>query len=155
MQLFLNAARRQGEYWSLLEEIRLNCYNWLITGLTVHSYSSSWSRMLLPGLWQEPKKAQYITPGLRSLQWPPVSHRISFKTLLLVFRLLNRLGPRYLPDITLAGCGLLAVPRVKTKYCEAAFNTFFEKANKKLWDSAETELMKSKLKTYFFTMIFN
>lgn len=67
---------------------------------TLHSYSSSWSRNLLPGLQQEPKKAQHITPVIKSLHWPSVSHRIGFKTLLLVLRSLNRLGPRYFPGIT-------------------------------------------------------
>ena len=42
---------------------------------------------------------ELITPILRSLHWLPVSAHIDFKILLLVFKVLNGLGPLYLSEI--------------------------------------------------------
>ena len=41
----------------------------------------------------------HVTPVLRSLHWLPVSARIDFKILLLVFKVLNGLGPLYLSEL--------------------------------------------------------
>lgn len=40
-----------------------------------------------------------ISPILRLLHWLPVSFRIDFKALLLVFKAINGNGPKYLPDM--------------------------------------------------------
>ena len=45
------------------------------------------------------KRSDHITPVLRSLHWLPVSYRIDFKALLLVFKSLNGMGPNYLLDM--------------------------------------------------------
>ena len=45
------------------------------------------------------RKATHITPVLRSLHWLPVSFRIDFKILLLVYKALNGLGPSYIADL--------------------------------------------------------
>ena len=76
------------------------------------------------------KKIDHITPVLRSLHWLPVSQRIDFKILLLVYKALNGLGPKYISDLLLhyepsrplrsSGSGLLSVPRVRTKHGESA-----------------------------------
>ena len=42
---------------------------------------------------------EHVTPVLRSLHWLPVSARIDFKILLLVFKVLNGLGPLYLCEL--------------------------------------------------------
>ncbi|XP_032872790.1 uncharacterized protein LOC116970201, partial [Amblyraja radiata] len=80
------------------------------------------------------KKVDHITPVLRSLHWLPVCQRIDFKILLLVYKALNGLGPKYISDLLLSyepprplrssGTGLLCVPRVRTKHGEAAFSFY-------------------------------
>ncbi len=45
------------------------------------------------------RKYEHITPVLRSLHWLPVTFRTDFKVLLLVYKLLNGLGPRYIADM--------------------------------------------------------
>ena len=44
------------------------------------------------------RKFDHITPVLFDLHWLPVSYRIVFKVLLLVFKSLNNLSPSYLAD---------------------------------------------------------
>ena len=44
------------------------------------------------------KKWEHITPVLKSLHWLPVSYRIDFKIILLVFKALHGLAPSYLSD---------------------------------------------------------
>ena len=44
------------------------------------------------------RKFDHITPVLSDLHWLPVSYRIVFKILLLVFKSLNNLSPSYLAD---------------------------------------------------------
>ena len=44
------------------------------------------------------KEHEHVTPELRSLNWLPVSAHIDFK-LLLVFKVLNDLGPLYLSEL--------------------------------------------------------
>ena len=44
------------------------------------------------------RKFDHITPVLFDLHWLPVSYRIVFKILLLVFKSLNNLSPSYLAD---------------------------------------------------------
>ncbi len=45
------------------------------------------------------RKSEHITPVLRSLHWLPVTFRIDFKVLLLVYKSLNGLGPKYMADM--------------------------------------------------------
>ncbi len=45
------------------------------------------------------RKSQHITPVLRSLCWLPISFRIYFIVLLLVYKSLNGLGPQYIADM--------------------------------------------------------
>ena len=44
------------------------------------------------------RKFDHIAPVLFDLHWLPVSYRIVFKILLLVFKSLNNLSPSYLAD---------------------------------------------------------
>ncbi len=44
------------------------------------------------------RTSEHITPVLRSLHWLPVTFRIDFKVLLLVYKSLNGLGPKYIAD---------------------------------------------------------
>ena len=45
------------------------------------------------------KKFDLVTPLLRQLHWLPISKRITFKVLLLVYKSLNDMGPIYLRDL--------------------------------------------------------
>ena len=76
------------------------------------------------------KKADHITPVLRSLHWLPVCQRIEFKILLIVYKPLNGLQPKHISDLLVcyeptralrsSEATLLTVPRVQTKHGEAA-----------------------------------
>ena len=71
------------------------------------------------------QKFDHITPILISLHWLPIEARISFKILLLTYKILNSLAPGYLSDLISAykpsralrsaHKNLLAVPRTKLK----------------------------------------
>ena len=117
------------------------------------------------------RRRAHITPILKSLHWLPVSFRIDFKVLLLVFKSLHGTAPAYLSEMTSwyvpnrplrsADTGLLKVPdaRPTTKtYGEAAFSHY----GPNLWNSLpETlrvtdsiDVFKRNLKTYLFTIAF-
>ncbi len=78
------------------------------------------------------RKSEYITPVLRSIHWLPGTFRIYFKVLLLVYKSLNGLEPKYIADmLTLnkpnralrsVGSSQLEIPRVHTKQGESAFS---------------------------------
>ncbi|KAK9522346.1 hypothetical protein VZT92_018819 [Zoarces viviparus] len=115
------------------------------------------------------RRVDHITPVLRSLHWLPVQQRIDFKILLLVYKALNGLGPKYISDLLLpyepsrplrsSGTGLLSVPRVRTKHGEAAFSFSAPHIWNKVPEScrsAETlSSFKSRLKTFLFAAAFN
>lgn len=71
------------------------------------------------------KKVEHITPVLRSLHWLPVCQRIDFKILLVVYKALNGLEPKYISNLFVyyetsrplraSATGLLSVTRMKTK----------------------------------------
>lgn len=111
------------------------------------------------------RKLDHITPVIKSLHWLPVSQRIDFKILLLVYKALNGLGPKYMLDLLVpyeasrplrsSGTGLLCVPRTRTKQGEAAFSYYAPH----LWNKLPVDLrsaqtvssFKSGLKTLLFT----
>ncbi len=76
------------------------------------------------------KKHDHITPILASLHWLPVSFRIQFKILLIVFKALNGQAPSYISDLTSfnsapkslrsANKALLYVPRSRLKFKDRA-----------------------------------
>ena len=79
------------------------------------------------------KRTELITPVLESLHWLPVSYRIDFKVLSLVYKSLNGLGPEYISDMfkvhRLGGLldpwtGQLVELRAQTKHGEAAFSCY-------------------------------
>ena len=45
------------------------------------------------------KRTEHITPILQSLHWLPIQQRISFKILLLVFKIIHKLAPAYLQEL--------------------------------------------------------
>ena len=114
------------------------------------------------------RKLDHITPVLKSLHWLPVSQRIDFKILLLVYKALNGLGPKYIQDLLVpyeasrplrsSGTGLLCVPRTRTKQSEAAFSYYaphlWNKLPEHLRSSQTVSSFKSGLKTLLFAAVF-
>ncbi len=76
------------------------------------------------------KKMDHIPPVFKSLHWLPVSQRIDFKIILLVYEALNGLGLKYITDLLQnyepfrplrsSGTSLLSVTRARNKHGEAA-----------------------------------
>ena len=110
------------------------------------------------------KKSCHITPVLHSLHWLPVSQRIKFKVLLLVFKCQISTAPPYLQELIRpyvprrnlrsAGQYLLEVPPSSNSYGARAFGA----AGPRLWNELPLELrnacsitaFKSRLKTHLF-----
>ena len=114
-------------------------------------------------------KFQHITPILKRLHWMPVYKRTEFKILLITFKALNDLIPKYITDILhlylpprmlrSATKKLLVVPLTNlVKYGERSFCY----AGPNLWnelpdhirDSNNLTTSKSKLKMFLFRTIF-
>ncbi|KAF7646209.1 hypothetical protein LDENG_00191490, partial [Lucifuga dentata] len=81
------------------------------------------------------RRRAHITPILKSLHWLPVSFRIDFEILLLVFKALHGLAPRYVSEMLSiyepvrplrSSCTLfLTVPKSRTKpFGAAAFSRY-------------------------------
>ena len=114
------------------------------------------------------RKMDHITPVLKSLHWLPVSQRIDFKILLVVYKALNGLGPKYILDLLVlyeaprplrsSGTGLLCVPRTRTKQSEAAFSCcapqLWNKLPEHLRSAKTVSSFKTGLKTLLFTTAF-
>ncbi len=114
------------------------------------------------------RKSEHITPVLRSLHWLPVTFRIDFKVLLLVYKSLNGLGPKYMSDMLTEykpnrplrslGSSQLEIPRVHTKQGESAFSYYAARS----WNQLPEEMrcaktlatFKSSLKTHLFSCAF-
>ncbi len=114
------------------------------------------------------RTSEHITPVLRSLHWLPVTFRIDFKVLLLVYKSLNGLGPKYMSDMLTEykpnrplrslGSSQLEIPRVHTKQGESAFSYYAARS----WNQLPEEIrcvktlatFKSSLKTQLFSCAF-
>ncbi len=114
------------------------------------------------------RKSEHITPVLRSLHWIPVTFRIDFKVLLLVYKSLNGIGPKYMADMLTEykpnrplrslGSSQLEIPRVHTKQGESAFSYYAARS----WNQLPEEIrcaktlatFKSRLKTHLFSCAF-
>ncbi len=114
------------------------------------------------------RKSEHITPVLRSLHWLPVTFRIDFKVLLLVYKSLNGIGPKYMADMLTEykpnrplrslGSSQLEIPRVHTKQGESAFSYYAARS----WNQLPEEIkcaktlatFKSGLKTHLFSCAF-
>jgi len=110
----------------------------------------------------------HIMPILRQLHWLPVTRRIEFKLLLLVYRALNGTAPAYISELVQpyqpgrvlrsADTLTLCVPRTRHAWGDRAFS----KAGPALWNSLPADIraapslsaFKSSLKTYLFTLAF-
>ncbi|KAF7645476.1 hypothetical protein LDENG_00204010, partial [Lucifuga dentata] len=100
-----------------------------------------------------------------SLHWLPVSFRINFKILLLVFKALHGLAPRYVSEMLSiyepvrplrSFCTLfLTVPKIRTKtFGDAAFSRYANSLPEDLRGAENIDIFKRKLKTYLFSLTF-
>ncbi|KAI2646255.1 hypothetical protein H4Q32_024563 [Labeo rohita] len=98
------------------------------------------------------RKSEHITPVLRSLHWLPVIFRIDFKVLLLIYKSLNGLGPKYIADMLTEykpnrplrslGSSQLEIPRVHTR--ESAFSYYAARS----WNQLPEEIKCAKTFTF-------
>ncbi len=65
------------------------------SNISRHQMDQNAAARLLSGTW----KFDHISPILQSLHWLPICYRIDFKTLLIVFKALNGLAPKYLSNL--------------------------------------------------------
>ncbi len=114
------------------------------------------------------RKSEHITPVLRSLHWLPVTFRIDFKVLLLVYKSLNGLGPKYIADMLTEykpnrslrslGSSQLEIPRVYTKQGESAFSYYaacsWNQLPEEIRCAKTLAIFKSRLKTHLFSCAF-
>ena len=113
------------------------------------------------------RKCEHVTPILQSLHWLPVTERIKFKILLLVFKIRHDWAPTYLSNLLhsvnpsrnlrsnkQAHLQYAPGPRTYTRYGDRAFSA----AAPKLWNSlpfhirnaTSIDSFKSKLKQFLF-----
>ena len=112
------------------------------------------------------RKFDHITPVLKLLHWLPVLQRIQFKILLITYKALHGLAPKYLATLLetprtqrLDKDSLLLIPKTKmVNYGDRSFS----KAAPQLWNnlpsyirnSPSVESFKKKLKTFMFDKAF-
>ena len=112
----------------------------------------------------------HIPPLLRSLHWLPVKARIQFKILLITFKAIHGLAPKYLCDLLTfksslynlrsSGSILLSMPAVRSKTTSG--DRAFMVAEPTLWNSLPKELraitnvnsFKAHIKTYLFRTVY-
>ena len=149
---------------------RLDYCNALFTGLPkmaidrLQLIQNSAARLLT-----KTKKREHITPILYSLHWLPVSKRIDFKVLLIVYKALNNQGPAYITDflhpytpsrtLRSSTAALLDTKtKPKKKIGEAAFcfyaPTLWNTIPQEIREATSTNIFKQKLKTYLFSLAF-
>ncbi|XP_071808997.1 uncharacterized protein [Asterias amurensis] len=94
------------------------------------------------------RRNDHITPVLRSLHWLPVTRRIQYKLILIIYKACHNLAPRYLTDLLIpytparslrssSDTSLLRVPAVNLK---SAGERAFCRVAPQLWNSLPADL---------------
>ena len=112
----------------------------------------------------------HITPILCDLHWLPIRYRINFKIILLTFKAIHGLAPKYISDLVVINSSMynlrsadslfLSVPHINTK--RTLGDRAFTIAAPKLWNSLPVELrqinsifaFKRQLKSYLFQLAY-
>ena len=115
------------------------------------------------------RKFDNTTPILKKLHWLPVAFRIEYKILLLCFKCLNDLGPKYLAELLIPYVPtrsllsldkkLLVEPKSRLKsYGDRSFSIcaprLWNKLPMSLRECEKVDTFKSNLKTYSFKQAF-
>ena len=113
------------------------------------------------------RKSEHITPILRSLHWLPIHHRITFKVLLLTYKILHGQAPKYLSDLISLRCSsslrplrssstlqLTLGPRTITRYGDRAFSVIapilWNKLPAHIHNTHSLDQFQTLLKTHLF-----
>ncbi|XP_077103334.1 uncharacterized protein LOC143756659, partial [Siphateles boraxobius] len=112
------------------------------------------------------KSWHHITPVLKQLHWLPISHRITYKILVLTYKAIHHLAPSYLTDLLSpyqpsrslrsTSAGLLCIHKSKLR---SFGDRAFSRAAPRLWNSLPHDIrtsesltiFQSRLKTHLFT----
>ena len=108
-------------------------------------------------------KHDHLGDTLKILHWLPIRERIHYKILLLVYKSLNGMGPKYLQDLLNYASFNHNIHLVEPRIHTAIGDRAFEKCAPKLWNSIPVpikecdtlECFKSKLKTHLFEIAFD
>ena len=112
------------------------------------------------------RKYEHITPVLIKLHWLPIKFRIKFKVLLLVYKALNGLAPKYIKELLVPykprrhlrseAKGLLDEPWTRLKFGDCAFSIsaprLWNALPQHLKDSTSCQAFKKCLKTHLFRL---
>ena len=116
------------------------------------------------------RSSEHITPVLRRLHWLPVRQRITYKVLLLTYKALNGMAPKYIADLLQpytptrqlrsSSKNLLVTPKSKLKFYG---DRSFQVAAPRLWNSLTDDIrliqnldvFKNKIKTILFREAFS
>ena len=112
------------------------------------------------------RKYEHITPVLIKLHWLPIKFRIRFKVLLLVYKALNGLAPKYIEEqlvpykprrhLRSEAKGLLDEPRTRLKFGGRTFSIsaprLWNALPQHLKDSTSCQAFKKCLKTHLFRL---
>ena len=113
-------------------------------------------------------KHDHIENIRKELRWLPIEFRIKFKIILLTFKCLNDLAPKYLQDLLevykpqrnlrSADNGYLKVHKTRTRLGERAFRimapALWNELPGALRSITDIDAFKTTLKTHFFTIAF-
>ena len=115
------------------------------------------------------KKFNHVTPALIDLHWLPIQYRIDFKILMLVYKCLNGLAPKYLCDLIKPrrtgrtfrnNCTYITLPKLDFVKCGQRSFSF---AGPLLWNrlpeqckaAKSLDVFKSRVKTYLFKLAYD
>ena len=107
-------------------------------------------------------RRDHITPVLKNLHWLPIKLRITFKILLLIYKILNGQSPTYLTLLISSYkpvCSLRSSDHLLLRVSNVMTATYgqrtFSYCASKLWNCETVTIFKKKLKTFVFGDYFN